>query len=113
MNIRITCPNADPDRRTAAEQGRWIKVTWSDDVYESYTTSLEVVCKDRNNLLVDISTALSSCKVSVTSLNSHITTDGFAIFHIAISVSNAAHLDQVMRKIHQISGVMKVGRPAG
>ena len=110
---RKDCPNADPDRRTAAEQGRWIKVTWSDDVYESYTTSLEVVCKDRNNLLVDISTALSSCKVSVTSLNSHITTDGFAIFHIAISVSNAAHLDQVMRKIHQISGVMKVGRPAG
>ena len=110
---RKDCPNADPDRRTAAEQGRWIKVTWSDDVYESYTTSLEVVCKDRNNLLVDISTALSSCKVSVTSLYSHITTDGFAIFHIAISVSNAAHLDQVMRKIHQISGVMKVGRPAG
>jgi len=110
---RKDCPNADPDRRTAAEQGRWIKVTWSDDVYESYTTSLEVVCKDRSNLLVDISTALSSCKVSVTSLNSHITADGFAIFHITISVTNAAHLDQVMRKIHQISGVMKVSRPAG
>ena len=110
---RRDCPNADPHRRTAADQGRWIKVTWSDDVYESYSTTLEVVCKDRNNLLVDVSTALSSCKVSVTSLNSHITADGFAIFHVAISVSDTTQLEQVMRKIHQISGVMKVSRPAG
>ena len=110
---RRDCPNADPRRRTPADQGRWIKVTWSDDVYESYSTTLEVVCKDRNNLLVDVSTALSSCKVSVTSLNSHITADGFAIFHVAISVSDTTQLEQVMRKIHQISGVMKVSRPAG
>ena len=103
----------DPERRTPADQGRWIKVTWSDDVYESYTTSLEVVCKDRDGLLVDISTALSASKVSVTSLNSHTTTDGFAIFHLTISVTDAKQLDHVMRKLHQISGVMKVSRPAG
>ena len=110
---RKDCPNADPERRTPADQGRWIKVTWSDDVYESYTTSLEVVCKDRDGLLVDISTALSASKVSVTSLNSHTTTDGFAIFHLTISVTDAKQLDHVMRKLHQISGVMKVSRPAG
>ena len=110
---RKDCPNADPERRTPADQGRWIRVTWSDDVYESYTTSLEVVCKDRDGLLVDISTALSASKVSVTSLNSHTTTDGFAIFHLTISVTDAKQLDHVMRKLHQISGVMKVSRPAG
>ena len=110
---RKDCPNADPDRRTAADQGRWIKVTWSDDVYEAYSTALEVVCKDRSNLLVDISTALSSCKVSVTSLNSHCTADGFAIFHLVISVTDSKQLEQVMRKLHNISSVMKVNRPAG
>ena len=110
---RKDCPNADPERRTPADQGRWIKVTWSDDVYESYPTSLEVVCKDRDGLLVDISTAISAGKVSVTSLNSHTTTDGFAIFHLTLSVTDSKQLDQVMRKIHQISSVMKVNRPAG
>ncbi|MDE6880671.1 MAG: ACT domain-containing protein [Oscillospiraceae bacterium] len=110
---RQDCPNADPHRRLPAEQGRWIKVAWSDDIKDSYSTALEVVCKDRSGLLVDISTALSSCKVSVTSLNSHATADGFAIFHIVISVSDARQLEQVMRKIHQISSVMKVNRPAG
>ena len=109
---RKDCPNADPSRNVA-DQGRWIKVSWSDDVHESYSTGLEVVCKDRDNLLMDISAALSTCKVSVNGLNVHTTADGFAIFHVTISVANAAQLDQVIRKIQQISAVMKVNRVAG
>ena len=106
-----TC--ALPIYHTAANQGRWIKVSWGEDVNESYSTGLEVVCKDRPNLLVDISTALSTCKVNVSSMNVHSTADGFAIFYITISVTDAKQLGQVMRKIHQISSVMKVNRPAG
>lgn len=71
------------------------------------------MCKDRSNLLVDISTALSTCKVNVSSMTVHSTADGFAIFNVTIEVSDARQLEQVMRKIHQISSVMKVNRPAG
>ncbi len=110
---RRDCPNADPARRSGADQGRWIKVSWGEDIHESYATSLEVVCKDRSNLLVDISTALSTCKVNVSSMTVHSTADGFAIFNVTIEVSDARQLEQVMRKIHQISSVMKVNRPAG
>ena len=110
---RKDCPNAQPDHHVEANQGRWIKVSWSDDIRDSYATALEVVCKDRPNLLVDISTAMSTCKVNVNGLNVHTTADGFAIFHLSISVTDAKQLDQVMRKIHQISSVMKVNRPAG
>ncbi|MDE7220133.1 MAG: bifunctional (p)ppGpp synthetase/guanosine-3',5'-bis(diphosphate) 3'-pyrophosphohydrolase, partial [Oscillospiraceae bacterium] len=109
---RKDCPNAQPDHHVAANQGRWIKVSWSDDIRESYSTALEVVCKDRPGLLVDISTAMSTCKLNVNGLNVHTTADGFAIFHLVISVADSAQLEQVMRKIHQISNVMKVNRPA-
>jgi len=109
---RADCPNAAPERR-AGQEGRWLKVSWGADTNESYPTSLEVVCKDRNNLLMDISAALSTCKVNVSNLNVHATADGFAIFHLTISVADAGQLEQVMRKIHQISSVMKVNRPAG
>lgn len=110
---RKDCPNADPNRRGASEQGRWIAVSWSGDCHDTYTTSLEVVCKDRPNLLVDISTALSTCKIAVTGLNIHTTTDGFALFHIIVAVSDAKQLEQVMRKMNQISSVMQVNRAAG
>ena len=110
---RKDCPNAQPDHHVEANQGRWIKVSWSDDIRDSYTTALEVMCKDRPNLLVDISTAMSTCTVNVNSLSVHTTADGFAIFHLVISVTDSKQLEQVMRKIHQISSVMKVSRPAG
>ena len=110
---RKDCPNAQPGHHVEANQGRWIKVSWSDDIRDSYSTSLEVVCKDRSGLLVDISTAMSTCKINVNGMNVHTTADGFAIFHLTISVADSKQLEQVMRKIHQISNVMKVNRPAG
>ena len=109
---RKDCPNANPERNPS-EQGRWIKVSWSDDCFDSYNTALEVICKDRPNLLVDISTVLSTCKASVTGLNIHTTADGFALFHMVIAVADAKQLNQIIRKRHNISSVMKVNRPAG
>ena len=103
---RKDCPNADPARRSEADQGRWIKVSWGEDVNASYDTSLEVVCKDRPKLLMDISTVLSTSKVNVSGLNVQSTADGFAIFHVTISVTGYQQLDQVMRKLGQISSVM-------
>ena len=46
----------------------WIKVSWGGKTRESYRTNLQVVSKDRPNLLVDISTILSAAKVHVSSL---------------------------------------------
>ena len=46
-------------------------------------------------------------------LNATTTADGFAVIHLSIFISDAQHLAAVMRRLHQISGVMKVDRPAG
>ena len=110
---RCDCPNAAPSRRKPEEYGRWIKVSWGSDVRETYQTSLDIYAKDRLNLVLDISTALSTTQTRVATLNATTTTDGFAVVHLIIYVSDAEHLASVMRKLHQISGVMKVDRPAG
>jgi len=110
---RKDCPNADPTRHPASDQGRWIKVSWGDDIHESYTTSLEVVCKDRTGLIMDVSSVFSTSKISVSNLNMRSTADGFAIIYVTFSVSDAKQLEQLMRKLNQISSVMKVNRPAG
>lgn len=107
------CPNADPARRPPEEAGRWIKVSWGGKTRESYRTNLQVVSKDRPNLLVDISTILSAAKVHVSSLNARSTADGFALISLAVDVSDSQQLQAVMRRLEQISGVMRVTRPAG
>ena len=110
---RKDCPNADPARRPPEEAGRWIKVSWGGKTRESYRTNLRVVSKDRPNLLVDISTILSAAKVHVSSLNARSTADGFALISLAVDVSDSQQLQAVMRRLEQISGVMRVTRPAG
>lgn len=111
---RADCPNASLEKRsTPGQEGRWIKVSWGADTNESYPTSLEIVCKDRNNLVLDISAALSITNTRVVALDVRTSEDRFAIFHLEIDVRDDKHLKDVMNRIHQISGVLKVTRPAG
>ncbi len=108
---RSDCPNAH--RRKPEEAGRWIRVTWGEDVRESYLTSLEVYAKDRLNLVLDISTALSTTATRVQALNAIGMADGFALVKLSVYVADNKQLSSLMRKLNQISGVMKVERPAG
>ena len=100
-------------RRKPNEAGRWIKVSWGSDTKESYRTTLEITAKDRINIIMDVSTVLSSTKTHVSSMNARSTPDGFALLSLDIDVADSEQLRSVMRRIEQISGVMRVTRPAG
>ena len=110
---RTDCPNADPARRKPEEEGRWIKVSWDDSTRENYSTTLEVVAKDRLNLIMDISTVLSATKTWVTNMSARTTNDGFALITIEVGVSDSTQLSPVRRRLEQVSGVLRVTRPAG
>ncbi len=109
---RSDCPNASPERQ-AAEKGRWIKVSWAESTPEEYQTTLQVTAKDRMNLIVDISTVLSSTKTRVSALNARSTPDGFALIEVAVQVSDSGQLQTLSRRMEQIPGVIRVSRPAG
>ena len=109
---RADCPNASEEKRKE-QPGRWIHVSWGTDTNDSYPTTIEAVCKDRLNLLLDISSALSTTKTFVLGLNTRSTEDGFAIIRIEVRIQDSTQLANLMNKLHQISGVLKVNRPVG
>ena len=109
---RADCPNASEEKRKE-QPDRWIHVSWGTDTNDSYATTIEAVCKDRLNLLLDISSALSTTKTFVLGLNTRSTEDGFAIIRIEIQIKDGAQLSTLMNKLHQISGVLQVNRPVG
>ncbi len=111
---RCDCPNASEERRKLpGQEGRWIKVSWGSDTLDSYPTSLELVCKDRNNLILDISTVLSTTNTRVSAIQSRTGADQFVNIHLEVSVRDQQQLRDVMNRLHQISGVLEVTRPAG
>ena len=109
---RADCPNASAEKR-AEQPNRWIRVSWGTDTNDSYPTTIEAVCKDRLNMLLDISAALSSTKTFVLGLNTRSTEDGFAIIRVEVRIKDGTQLNNLMNKLHQISGVLKVTRPVG
>lgn len=111
---RADCPNVLRDRQNPEMEGRWIRVSWANKPEESYHTTIQVVAKDRINLLVDVSTVFSATKTRITALNARpVTVDGFGVLDVGIEVSDGQQLKTVMNKLEQIPGVMKVTRPAG
>ena len=111
---RSDCPNASPERRAdPALSDRWIRVSWGSDTNESYPTTLEVVAKDRLNLLLDVSAALSTTKTFVSGIQCRSTEDGFAIARIEIRVRDGEQMRTIINKLNQISGVLQVTRPSG
>ncbi len=109
---RADCPNASEEKRKE-QPDRWIHVSWGTDTNDSYPTTIEAVCKDRLNLLLDVSSALSTTKTFVLGLNTRSTEDGFAIIRIEIQIKDGTQLSTLMNKLHQISGVLQVNRPVG
>lgn len=71
------------------------------------------MAKDRLNLIMDISTVLSSTKTWVTNMSARTTNDGFALITIEVGVSDSTQLSTVRRRLEQVSGVLRVTRPAG
>ncbi|MBE6963874.1 MAG: bifunctional (p)ppGpp synthetase/guanosine-3',5'-bis(diphosphate) 3'-pyrophosphohydrolase [Ruminococcaceae bacterium] len=111
---RCDCPNASEEKRSRpGQEGRWINVSWGTDTNDNYPTLLEAVCKDRSNLLLDISAALSSTNTYVLGINTRNTEDGYAVCRLEIRVKDEQQLQTLMNKLHQISGVLSVSRPAG
>ena len=60
-------------------------MSWGTDVKESYQTALDIYAKDRLDLVLDVSAALSSSQTRVASINATTTADGFAVIHLSIS----------------------------
>ncbi len=110
---RADCPNADPARRSPEEKNRWIHVEWAESTSEEYSTTLEVVAKDRLSLIADVSTALSATKTKVTGMNARSTPDGFSLITVEIAVCSGEQLKTLRHRLEQISGVMRVSRPVG
>ena len=77
---------------------------------ESFTTSLEAECRDRDNLLLDLATVMSSMKIGISEINCRTIGDGRAIASLTFRVKNVIELNNVCAKIRSVPGVETVRR---
>ncbi len=110
---RADCPNVDPARRKAEEEGRWVNVSWVSGDLPGYQTWLDISAKDRDGLTLDIAMTLSTAKAKMTSLSARGMPDGYAVVTLSLEVKDRDELNTLINKLSQISGVYQVKRATG
>jgi GTP pyrophosphokinase len=107
---RKDCANYQKALREG-EAGRWVPVRWADTAGRQYTAALDITADARQNLILDIVTAMNAEKAGVTSLNIRETGDGGAIAFLTVLVKDLETLNGAIRHLRGIRGVRDVQRP--
>ena len=106
---RKDCPNAraalDP-----AQKGRWVKVTWAEAPDVMFSTSLEIEADDRDGLMLDVATILTSLRLRTSEMSARSVGGGTAIVCLRFGVHNRTELENVRTRLRGISGVHNVER---
>jgi (p)ppGpp synthase/HD superfamily hydrolase len=96
--------------RGNSEAGRWVRVSWANTEDKVFPTTIHVISRDRNGLIVDVATALNALRLRMSSFNARDVGDGTASITIIIDVKNRDELVAAMAKIMTVSSVTDVRR---
>ena len=107
---RRDCTNCAQLMNQPENQGRWVGVSWAENITDSYVTTVTIASKDRSGLVMDIATVLNSLNAKVRSLTSRDTGAGLAVSIITLEVKNSGELRYIMGRLASIPGVSSVVR---
>jgi guanosine-3',5'-bis(diphosphate) 3'-pyrophosphohydrolase len=105
---RTTCPNAT--ELLANHGNRVVKAKWTSQHEVAFLTGLKVRGTDRVGLINDVTKIISDeLKVNMSSMSIH-TDSGIFEGEIMLYVNDTRHLEQLINKLEQVEGVVKVSR---
>ncbi|MBE7011193.1 MAG: bifunctional (p)ppGpp synthetase/guanosine-3',5'-bis(diphosphate) 3'-pyrophosphohydrolase [Ruminococcaceae bacterium] len=107
---RTDCINMTNVHRDDSDYNRFIGVRWADGVSSNFLTNITISANDRNSLVVDISTMLYNMNVPLRGMNARATKNELAVIDITIEVSSGLQLQQTIKGLQKIDGVLSAVR---
>lgn len=92
------------------DQGRWIGVSWAENITENYSAELRIVGDERSGLFLDIATVLNSLNAKVRTLNARDTGRGQSTASVMLEVRGQVELQNIINKLLNVTGVRRVYR---
>ena len=106
---RRDCPNAraanNPDLAA-----RWVNVSWVTSGEKPFATTLEVLAEDRDGLLLDVASALTSQQIRMKEINGKDLPGGRCQFTVTFECTGLPQLTGVMNRLRGIESVVEVKR---
>ncbi len=101
------CPNLealDYDRE------RLVEVEWDTATPSIHAVKVSVMAVDKTGVLANVSTAISECQANISRAEITTREDRKAVLDFIVEVSGTQHLDQVLKAIERVDGVITARR---
>jgi GTP diphosphokinase / guanosine-3',5'-bis(diphosphate) 3'-diphosphatase len=106
----VSIHTADCSRIIELTPERLIDVEWDVDEVIPHPVGISVVTVDRQGMLAKISAAIALCDVNIREATVTTTEEQRAFLNFVIDINDLTHLQQVMKTIRQVKGVISVAR---
>ena len=104
------CVNVIASQESGDQPERWVNVQWSDEVKETFKSTIEILARDRAGMIADVTVALSNMHLPIHELNARELKDGYVGIHVTIGISGREQLQNVMTNLNRIDSVSSVTR---
>ncbi|WP_455244297.1 RelA/SpoT family protein [Petrachloros mirabilis] len=103
----IDCPNLealDYDRE------RLVEVEWDSATPSTHAVKVSVMTVDKTGVLANVSSAIAECHANISRAEITTREDRKAVLDFIVEISSTQHLDQVLKAIEKIDGVITARR---
>jgi GTP pyrophosphokinase len=105
----LDCPNLEA---LTIDRDRLVDVEWATtiDAHNTYSVRISVLTIDKKGLLADVSAIISANGININHIDASTTRDKQAHFNVILEVKHKSQLNEIMKKLSQINGVIEVKR---
>ncbi len=105
------CQNVQAAMKDQSQLDRWIPARFAEEEgVKGFRSTLDIVALDRTALLADVSTVIANFRVPLHELNARELKNGNANIVATIGIQSVDQLNNIMKNIKKIEGVMTVER---
>ena len=95
-----------------SERVRLMEADWQEEREkgEKYLVEIQIFCNNRTGLLADIMSVITDLKLQLSAVNANLAKEGYAYINVKVKITSVDNLQDLMKKIKRLKGVLDVYR---
>jgi GTP pyrophosphokinase len=103
----VDCPNLEA---LDYDKERLVEVEWDSATPSTHSIKMSIVAVDKTGVLANVSSAISECHANISRAEITTREDRKAVLDFVVEVSDTHHLDQVLKAVERVEGVITARR---
>jgi GTP pyrophosphokinase len=103
----VDCPNLEA---LDYDKERLVEVEWDAATPSTHSIKMSIVAVDKTGVLANVSSAIAECHANISRAEIATREDQKAVLDFVVEVSDTRHLDQVLKAVERVEGVVTARR---